>query len=46
LRTVRRLTALKSSPKYLLYWEAQLWAQKGQWKEAWQALARFESRSN
>jgi O-antigen ligase len=42
LMTLRQLAALPNSPKYLSYLEAQLWAKKGQWKEAWQALARFE----
>ena len=42
LRTVRELTALPGGPKYLHYLEAQIWAQKGQWKEAWQASERFE----
>ncbi|PYL63539.1 MAG: hypothetical protein DMF25_10275 [Verrucomicrobia bacterium] len=42
LMTLGQLTAFPGSPKYLSYLEAELWAQKGQWKEAWQALARFE----
>lgn len=42
LRTMRELTALPDSPKYLFYLEAQLWVQKKEWKNAWQALARFE----
>jgi tetratricopeptide (TPR) repeat protein/O-antigen ligase len=42
LRTVRELEALPDGPKYLYYLEAQLWAQKGEWKDAWQALERVE----
>ena len=42
LMTLGQLTAFPGSPKYLSYLEAELWAQKGQWKEAWQALALFE----
>ena len=38
LRTVRELSALPGSPKYLFFLEAQLWAQKELWKEAWEAL--------
>ena len=41
LRTVRELAALPDGPKYLYYLEAQLWAQKGEWKDAWQAFERF-----
>jgi hypothetical protein len=46
LRTLRELSALPSSPKYLFYLEAQLWAQKELWKEAWEALKRFGLGSN
>ena len=46
LRTVRELSALPGSPKYLFYLEAQLWAQKELWKEAWEALKRFAIGSN
>lgn len=46
LRTVRELSALPGSPKYLFYLEAQLWAQKELWKEAWEALKRFALGSN
>ena len=42
LVTLRRLSRVEGSPKYLSYLEAQLWAQNGQWKEAWEAAARFE----
>jgi O-antigen ligase len=42
LTTLHQLIALPNSPKYLLYLEAQLLSRKGEWKEAWQALARFE----
>lgn len=41
LGTVRELVALPNSPKYLSYFEAQLWAQRKDWQRAWQALARF-----
>ena len=46
LRTVRELSALPGSPKYLFYLEAQLSAQKELWKEAWEALKRFAIGSN
>ena len=42
LVTLRELIALRGSPKYLWYLEAQLWAQKGEWQKAWRALSRFE----
>jgi hypothetical protein len=43
LVTLQKLSAAERSPKYLSYLEAQLWAQNGQWKNAWEAVARFES---
>ena len=43
LTTLRELIALPESPKYLLYLEAKLWGEKGEWKKAWEALARFTS---
>jgi len=39
--TLRELTTLPQSPRYLLYLEAQSWREKGEWKKAWEALARF-----
>lgn len=41
LVTLRELIALKGSPKYLWYLEAELWAQKGEWQKAWRAFSRF-----
>jgi hypothetical protein len=43
LETLRELTALPESPKYLFYLEAKLWGEKREWKKAWEALARFRS---
>ena len=43
LEALRELTILPESPKYLLYLEAKLWGKKGEWKKAWEALARFSS---
>jgi hypothetical protein len=42
LVTLQKLRAVEGSPSYLSYLEAQLWAESGQWKEAWEAVARFE----
>lgn len=44
LRTARELAALPGSPNYLFYLESELWAQKGDWKEAWHAFYRFAAK--
>lgn len=41
LATLESLLRLEGSPKYLLYMEAELWAEKGEWQKAWKALERF-----
>ena len=40
--TLDKLRAVEGAPKYLSYFEAQLWAQAGQWQKAWEAVARYE----
>jgi|GEM_PF-1359736 len=42
LTTLQSLIALRGSPKYLRYMEAQLWARKGDWEKAWNALRAYE----
>ena len=42
LVTLQKLGAVEGRPKYLSYLEAQLWAQSGQWKNAWEAVAKYE----
>jgi tetratricopeptide (TPR) repeat protein len=42
LVTLQKLSAVEGSPKYLFYLEAQLWAESGQWKNAWETVAKFE----
>jgi tetratricopeptide (TPR) repeat protein len=42
LATLRKMSAAEGSPKNLSYLEAELLAQNGRWKEAWEAAARFE----
>jgi tetratricopeptide (TPR) repeat protein len=44
LTTVRKLNALKESPKYLSHVEADLWAKKENWQKAWQAWVQYSQR--
>ena len=44
LRTLSIGTSGQRPPSELFYLEARLWAEKGDWSEAWQAMAKYLER--
>ena len=42
LVTLQKLRSVEGSPKFISYLEAQLWTKTGEWRKAWEALARYE----